>query len=235
MLDYCDAVNHPTGFLFDEKEPLISEEEKELLRRAGRTLSYPRGQIIFAVGDNADQVYLLERGWVRIYRLDFEGRKITVGAMRNPGELIGLSEALYEGERTCFAEAVTDVVMVKLNRTSFLQILKHNQNLALKVASLLGVRMREAESKIHELVSMQVPGRLALLLLKMGERNGHTSSDGIQVNLRLTHEEIASMIGTTRQTVTQTLNLFKKEKSIKTRGRMIIILDCRKLARWIHS
>jgi CRP-like cAMP-binding protein len=218
----------------DPKALTVSDEEKALIRSVGRKLAYPRGQILFAAGDLADRVYLLEQGWVRIFRLDFEGRKITVGAIRNPGELMGLAETLYHGERTCFAEAITNVVVVKLTRGDFLRILEGTPTLALRVASLLGARMREAEGKVHELICLQVPGRLALLLMKIGERTGVPSDNGTLINLRLTHEEIASMIGTTRQTVTQTLNLFKKEKSIQIDGRMIKILDEQKLARWIY-
>ncbi len=211
---------------------ILNENQKSLVRKLGRTMQYPKGQIIFSAGDIADRVYLIEEGWVKIYRLDHEGRKITVGTIRNAGELMGLAETLYHGERTCYAEAITDVVIVKLIRDDFFNLLKEDGELAINVASTLGVRMREAEAMVHELVCWQVPGRLALLLLKIAERYGVADEEGILINLKLTHEEIASMIGTTRQTVTQTLNMFKKEKSISVQGRLIKILDSPKLEQW---
>ncbi|MDA8097778.1 MAG: Crp/Fnr family transcriptional regulator [Clostridia bacterium] len=219
----------------DRDSLVLDEKQLDLIRTFGRRIPYPKGQIIFAAGDIADRAYFIEEGLVKIYRLDHEGRKITVGTIRNQGELMGLAETLCSGERTCFAEAISDVVIVKLTKDDFRQILTKDNELAIKAASLLGVRMREAEAMVHELVCRQVPGRLALLLLKIGERYGVQAKDGTLINLRLTHEEIASMIGATRQTVTQTLNLFKKEKSIDLKGRMIEILDPEKLKQWTTS
>ncbi|MEW6173651.1 MAG: cyclic nucleotide-binding domain-containing protein, partial [Bacillota bacterium] len=87
-----------------EGNPLILDErEKERLYKIGATVKYPKGQIIFAAEEVADRVYLIEKGWVRIYRLSSDGREVTVGSIRNPGEMMGLAETLYHGRRTCFA------------------------------------------------------------------------------------------------------------------------------------
>lgn len=217
-----------------EGSPLVlNEQEKELVRGIGTTVNYPKGQIIFAADEVADRVYLIEKGWVKIYRLSSDGREVTVGSMRNPGEMMGLAETVYHGKRTCFAGAISDVTLVLVSKKDFLEVLTHEHCFALKVAKLLAARMREAEAMVHELVCFQVPGRLALLLLKIGERCGIPESDGVIIELRLTHEEIAGMIGTTRQTVTSLLNTFKREKSIEFRGREIKILDPEKLGSWI--
>ncbi|RDV84746.1 Crp/Fnr family transcriptional regulator [Ammonifex thiophilus] len=216
------------------REPLyLSEDEKELLRSLGTTVSYPKGHILWAPEEIADRVYLLEKGWVKIYRLTANGREVTVGAIRNPGELIGLAEALYHGRRTCFAGAITDVTLTIVSKSDFVELLTENHRLALKVSKTLAARMREAEALVHELVCWQVPGRLALLLLKMGESCGIRDEEGIHIKLRLTHEELAGMIGTTRQTVTSLLNTFKKEGSIEMEGREITIRDPQKLASWV--
>ncbi|ACX53034.1 transcriptional regulator, Crp/Fnr family [Ammonifex degensii KC4] len=216
------------------REPLyLNEKEKELLRSLGTTVSYPKGHILWAPEEIADRVYLLEKGWVKIYRLTANGREVTVGAIRNPGELIGLAEALYHGRRTCFAGAITDVTLTIVSKNDFVELLTENHLLALKVCKILAARMREAEALVHELVCWQVPGRLALLLLKMGESCGIRDEKGIHIELRLTHEELAGMIGTTRQTVTSLSNTFKKEGSIEMVGRKITICDPQKLASWV--
>ncbi|MGO0123571.1 Crp/Fnr family transcriptional regulator [Desulfothermobacter acidiphilus] len=221
------------GSLF-RREPLyLNEAEKEALRKAGATVKYPKGHILWAPEEIADRVYLLEKGWVKIYRLTANGREVTVGAIRNPGELIGLAEALYHGQRTCFAGAITEVTLTIVSKNNFVELLTKNHHLALKVSKTLAARMREAEALVHELVCWQVPGRLALLLLKMGESCGIKDDEGIHIKLRLTHEELAGMIGTTRQTVTSLLNTFKKEGSIDMAGREITIRNPQKLAGWV--
>lgn len=211
----------------------LDETEKMLIRQAGSTVHFPKGHVVFSAGEVADRVYLIESGWVKIYRLSADGRRVTVGSIRSPGELMGLAETLWGGERTCFAGAINNVSLVTLSKNKFEELLARQPFLAIKVAKLLGARMREAESIIHEMVCWQAPGRLALMLLKIGERCGVESNRGIKINLPLTHEEIACMVGTSRQTVTSLLNTFKQEKSIILEGREINIVNPDKLAKWI--
>ncbi|WP_027717742.1 Crp/Fnr family transcriptional regulator [Desulfovirgula thermocuniculi] len=211
----------------------LDDIEKMLIRQAGSTVHYPKGHVIFAAGDMADRVYLIESGWVKIYRLSADGRRVTVGSIRSPGELMGLAETLWGGERTCFAGAISNVSLVVVRKNKFEELLATHPFLALKVAKLLGARMREAEQIIQEMVCWQAPGRLALTLLKVGERCGVKTRDGIKIDLLLTHEELASMVGASRQTVTTLLNTFKQEKSIAYEGRFIKIIDPERLARWI--
>lgn len=211
----------------------LDDLEKVLIRQAGSTVHYPKGHVIFAAGDLADRVYLIESGWVKIYRLSADGRRVTVGSIRSPGEMMGLAETLWGGERTCFAGAINNVTMVILRKNKFEELMGAHPFLAIKVAKLLGARMREAEGIIHEMVSWQAPGRLALTLLKMGERCGVETKSGIKIGLQLTHEELANMVGASRQTVTSLLNTFKHENSIAYEGREINIVNPDKLARWI--
>jgi len=214
-------------------EANVDDLEKMLIKEAGSTVHYPKGHVIFAAGDISDRIFLIESGWVKIYRLSADGRRVTVGSIRNPGELMGLAETLLGGERTCFAGAISNVSLVVLRKNKFEELLARYPFLAIKVAKLLGARMREAESIIHEMVCWQAPGRLALMLLKISDRCGIQTNNGIKINLQLTHEEIANMVGTSRQTVTSLLNTFKQEKSIITEGREIKILDPDKLSRWV--
>ncbi|RJQ26072.1 MAG: Crp/Fnr family transcriptional regulator [Peptococcaceae bacterium] len=212
---------------------LLNETEKMLVRQAGSLVHYPKGQVIFSAGEIADRVYLIEGGWVKIYRLSTDGRRVTVGSIRSPGEMMGLAETLWGGERTCFAGAISNASLIVVGKSKFEELLAVQPFLAIKIAKLLGARMREAESIIHEMVCWQAPGRLALMLLKMGERCGVETKEGIKINLPLTHEEIACMVGTSRQTVTSLLSTFRQEKSIVLEGREINIVNPDKLARWI--
>lgn len=213
--------------------PTLDEVEKMLLRQAGSTVHYPRNHVIFAAGDLADRIFLIDSGWVKIYRLSTDGRRVTVGSIRSPGEMMGLAETLIGGERACFAGAISNVSMVIIRKNKFEELLAIHPALGLKVAKLLGARMREAEGIIHEMVCWQAPGRLALMLLKMGDRCGEESKSGIKIGLQLTHEELANMVGTSRQTVTSLLNTFKMERSISYERSGISILDPDKLSRWI--
>lgn len=215
------------------QKAFVNDLEKMLFREAGSIVQYPKGHVIFAAGDISDRIYLIESGWVKIFRLSADGRRVTVGSIRSPGELMGLAETLLGGDRACFAGAINNVSLVVLRKNKFEDLLARHPFLAIKVAKLLGARMREAESIIHEMVCWQAPGRLALMLLKIGDRCGIQTNTGVRLNLQLTHEEIANMVGTSRQTVTSLLNTFKQEKSIIIEGREIKILDPDKLSKWV--
>lgn len=211
----------------------LEESDKKLFREYGTEVHYSKGQIIFSSGDTADRIYLIEEGFVKIYRITSDGRKVTVGSMRSPGQLMGLSETLYHGERTCYAGAISDSTLVVVRKSCFESLLIKHPLIALKVAMTLGIRMREAEAIIQEVVCYQVPSRLAMLLLKMSERTGVETETGTKITLRLTHEEIACMIGTSRQTITSLLNVFKQENSIAIEEKEIYLLDTDKLKKWI--
>ncbi|AGL03337.1 Crp/Fnr family transcriptional regulator [Desulfoscipio gibsoniae] len=212
---------------------VLNDMEKMIVRKAGTTVHYPRKHTVFAVGDISDRVYLIESGWVNIYRLSAEGRKVAVGSIRNPGELMGLSETILGINRTCFACTIGNVSMVMMSKKKFEELMEQHSFLSIKVAKLLGARMREAEAINYELVCRQAPGRLALMLMRMGEQMGKQTNNGTSLNLNITHEEIANMVGTSRQTVTSLLNTFKQEKSIIYEGRAIRVIYPDKLAKWV--
>ncbi|MTI84482.1 MAG: Crp/Fnr family transcriptional regulator [Firmicutes bacterium] len=213
--------------------PILDDIERIIVREAGSIVHYARGEVIFAAGDIPDRIYLIERGWTKTYRLSTDGKKVTVGSIRCPGHLMGLAETLLEVERTCFAGAVSNVSMSVLTKRQFEDLLSRHPVLGIKINKLLGSRMREAEGLIHEMVCWQAPGRLARTLMKMGSQIGRKGTNGIILDIELTHEEIASMVGVSRQTVTSLLNTFKKEQSIAYEGRSIRIVNPDKLNKWV--
>ncbi|MDQ7789791.1 MAG: Crp/Fnr family transcriptional regulator [Clostridia bacterium] len=214
---------------------VVSDLEKELIRKSGTLVRYPRDQIIWSPDEVADRVYLIESGYVKIYKISAEGQEVTVGAIRNPGEMIGLAETLYHGNRTCYAGAIRDIQLVVLTKDQFLELMNVEPSLAVRTSKLLAARMRAAESMVFELVCWQAAARLALFLLKVSDSCGIPTDSGTKIKLALTHHELASMIGASRQTVTVLLNTFRQEKSIIVDGREIVITDHKKLAAWVNE
>lgn len=212
---------------------LLTEEEVGHIVQSGTIVRYKKGQIIFSESDAADRVYFVKEGYVRIFRITQYGRRVTVGCIRSPGQLMGLAETLYGGDRTCFASAIDDVTIVVIRHQQFLDLLEKHPAIAIKVTINLAIRMREAEGIIEEMVCFQVPGRLAQLLIKMAKRAGMETPRGTKISFRLTHEDIAYMIGTSRQNVTSLLNTFKYENSIAIEDKELYILDIEKLNSWV--
>jgi CRP-like cAMP-binding protein len=211
----------------------LEDYEREMLRQAGLTRQYKRGENIFCQGDPADRVFLIESGWVKIFRINGSGRYVTVGSIRQPGEMMGLAEALHGVERTCSAGAVTDVQLVTIYREKFFELLECETLLTLKVAKLLAFRLRDAEMAVHEIVTRKVAGRLAMLLLKFAESCGYPAGEGIKIEPRFTHEDLAAMIGVSRQTVTSVLTTMRKKRCIEIDGGAIKITNPERLQNYI--
>lgn len=210
----------------------LDGKEISLLDNAGPTINYPKGQLIFTAGEMADRVHYIKSGVVKVYRLGAEGQKQTV-ALRYPGELVGMAEALYGGERICCAETVSHTTVVLIGRERFQELMQSRPDLTLTVAEILSARLREAHVFISDLTSYQVPGRVSLFLLKLAERCGVTDDlPGILLDVPLTHEELAHMVGTSRSNVTSILNTFRKHGCIELSGREIRILDPKSLRDW---
>lgn len=210
----------------------LKQSEKDYLASIGSNVKYPKGQIIFAPGQRTNEVYFINTGWVRIYRTTSDGRQVSV-ALRYPGDFIGLAEMFSGSERECFAEAMDDVSLIIIWREEFRKLLAQKPDFSAKIMKLMGIRLREAQNTIHDFICNQTQGRLALVLKNMAERSGTAEGDYINVRLRVTQEELACMIGASRQTISSLLTLFKEDGCLKYEGREIVGVNTKKLKSWI--
>lgn len=211
---------------------ILTKAETERLLSISTSVSYPKGQIIFTSGQRANEVFYIKSGWVRIFRTISDGRQVSV-ALRYTGDIIGLAEIFSGGERECCAEAMDDVCIQVIYGEEFKKMLSQYPEFASKINELMGKRLREAQNTIHDFISNQAQGRLALVLKNMAERSGKMEGDYIRVNLKVTQEELACMIGAARQTISTLLNLFKEDGCLIYKGREIVGVNPSKLKTWI--
>jgi CRP-like cAMP-binding protein len=215
--------------LLDKKLKEFTEEEWSKLFEKAVRMKLPKGSTVFSAAENSQGVFIIECGWVKISRISNEGRESVVGCIRNPKEIIGLAEVLLDKNRTCNAVAITDIEIGFLRKEDFYNIIKEDFSISLKIMRLLAERMREAEENVHNLSSKYVSKRLASFLYKASFKWGVDDFDGIKIPLNLTHEEIAQVVGTSRQTTTKALNMLQKRGIIKLEKKQIKILDVKKL------
>lgn len=214
-------------------EIILTEQEEITLSSISSIINFPKGQIIFTSGQRTNEVYYIKSGWVRIYRTVSDGREVSV-ALRYPGDFIGLAEFFSGTERECCAEAMDDVCIQVVYGKEFRKLLAEHPLFASKITELMGKRLREAQNTIHDFISNQAQGRLALVLKNMAERSGEVDGDNIKVNLKVTQVELACMIGVARQTISSLLQLFKEDGCLEFKGREIVSINHKKLATWIE-
>ena len=200
----------------------LSDEARKRLERLAEQRQYRRRQVIHFADQPGDYVYLLCSGRVKIARVSDQGREVTLYLVE-PGQLFGEAALAETGQLYgVMAETLDDSLVCAFRRSDFLEAFRHTPAATLELLRVINDRRAAAESKIADLVFLDVPKRLAKLLLRLYDRNNGKRGDGLIVS-KFTHQELANMIGSTRETTTLVLNEFKRQGSIDFLGRKIVI------------
>ena len=205
--------------LFKESTP----EEMEELARMTRMESVKKRTAIFLPGDPSQQVYLLKEGRVKISRISEGGREITL-ALLEPGEIFGELDILDDSPRDTLAEALDDSQLCVIHKALFLAMIRRRPELSLRLTKLIGFRLKRIESRVEDLIFRDVPARLAHLLLELSKNHGKATGQGILLQIKITHQEMANLIGSIRETVSAVLGDFKKEGLLAFEGRRLILV-----------
>jgi len=177
------------------------------------TVLYPAKTAVFEQGDPTRLVYLVKRGNVRISRLTPDGKEITV-AILGAGDIFGEETLFNEGERTTVATTVGETLVCTAKADELFELLSRDPELALNVAKIVHERLNDASATIEDLAYARVPDRLIHLFERLAAEHGIVTDTGTRIELRLTHADIASLIGSTRETVTVELANLAREGKI---------------------
>ena len=204
----------------------LPEETLKRLERIAEQRQYRRRQIVHFADQPGDYVYLLCSGRVKIARVSERGRELTLylledGAIFGETGLLGASEP-YE----LVAETLEDSLIAVFRRADILAALEQSLAATRELLKLVGARRIQAENQVADLVFLEVPKRLAKLLLRLYESQGGRSGRvGQTLRGKMTHQELANVIGSTRETTTLILNDFKRQGLIDFLGRKILITN----------
>ena len=199
------------------------------LELKARSRTFPKGAAIYLPSDQADCVFLLAEGRIRICSITPDGKQAIMGFVE-PGEVFGelaLFQASNHEER---AEAATISTVVQLPGEAVRQVMENCPQLAIGVTKLIGFRRARIERRLRSLLFRSNRDRLVQLLLELAEQYGKKHSFGVLVGISLTHQELASIIGATRESVTMILGDLKKEGLINVSRQKLHILDIGRLA-----
>ena len=189
-----------------------------------------RGEDLFREGDPGDALHVLVDGKVKICRAAGDGRENVI-AILGPGDLIG-ELAIFDAQpRGATASAVVDCVLATLAERDFRDWLAEFPAVSADLLRALAVRLRQTNEAMADLVFTDVPGRIAKTLLGLAERFGEEDGDDVRVAHDLTQEELAQLVGASRETVNKALSDFAARDWIRLDGRAVILLDRERLAR----
>ncbi len=197
-------------------------ELEEIARRLVPRL-YRRGQVVFHQGDPGGCLYIIERGSVKVSLLSETGEEALLAIM-GAGDFFG-ELALIDGQpRSATVIALADTRACTLDHQSFLAFFGASPEAAVAVCGALAARLRQMNQRFAEVISLDLPGRLAKCLLELAERNGEAVAEGVAFELPLSQREIGELVGASRQSVNRALAQWEHLGLLRRRHRRIVLV-----------
>lgn len=214
-----------------KKIPILAELGPEVLARLAERIQLRevrRREVVYLPGDPGNSMFIVNGGRIKISKVTRDGKALTLNYC-GPSEVFGETCLIEGGPREEMAEAMENSMITELERQDVEKLLQNHAHFGYQLTRILAGRRRELENKLETLVFRDVTSKLAELLLNLAEEYGVEDSRGTMVALKITHQELANLIGSTRETVSLTLSQFKRKKLICTEGRKVIISDAESL------
>jgi len=208
----------------------LDVESAAMLERLMTTRSVARGHVVFREGDPGDRLFVVMDGKVKISRSAADGRENLL-AVLGGGEMFGELSLFDPGPRTASVSAITDSTLASLDHDDLRPLLSERPGVAVELLQALAQRLRRTNEAMADLVFTDVPGRVAKALLDLSEKFGMPEQDGIRVRHDLTQEELAQLVGASRETVNKALSEFAHRGWLRIEGRSVLLLDSERLTR----
>ncbi len=208
----------------------IASEAAEAVAASLQHAEYGRGETVFAEGEQGDTLYIVLEGKVKIGRRATDGRENMLSVM-GPSDMFGELSLFDPGPRTATATVVTDARLASLAHASLRPWITDRPEIAEQLLRVLARRLRRTNDALADLIFTDVPGRVAKQLLALSERFGSQEVDGLRVHHDLTQEELAQLVGASRETVNKALADFASRGWVRVDSRALTILDGERLAR----
>jgi len=197
----------------------LDRTELEKFAEVTREKSYPKGSVILFEDDPGDSLFVVREGRVKVVLIGEDGREVILGVL-GVGEYFGELSLIDDRPRSAHVIAMEDSNLLVLRRDDFRKRVESSPSVAWSLLTELSRRLRRADDKIGGLVLLDVPGRIARLLLDLADESGTNA-----IEKTLTHQTIAQMIGASRETVSRAMKDFQDAGWITVERRRIALAD----------
>ncbi|MFZ5644358.1 MAG: Crp/Fnr family transcriptional regulator [Bacillota bacterium] len=193
---------------------------------------YQKGRIIFVEDEPGEAVFFLREGRVKISKQTEDGREQILHFI-HPGEMFAEVVLFDGGNYPATAEAVEDSRIGMIRNSDMERMALNNPGIALGILKIMSRRLRMAQKQINDLALMDTSRRMASTLLFLVAEQGVPGENGITIDMSLTNQDLANMIGTSRETANRILSDLRKQKAIQVKNRQIIVTDMKRLKSWL--
>jgi CRP-like cAMP-binding protein len=213
--------------IFLKKIPVLrglTGREWEKLQLQTELVDIKKRRVVYLSGDPGESIYFVNAGRAKISKVTRDGREITL-AYVGPGDIAGENCLFNAGPRREMLETVANSILTEIPRNYFERLLSKKRSIMLELYKIVADRRRKIEQRLEHLVFRDVNAKLADLILQLGRQYGEENSQGIRVGIAVTHQELANLIGSTRETVSLNISRFKRKGLVDTEQRKLIIRD----------
>jgi CRP-like cAMP-binding protein len=193
---------------------------------------YARNEVILVAGETAGELFIIERGNVRIVLTSEDGREVVL-ALLGVGEFFGELELLGGSSGPADVVAHDDCSLLRLQRDNFRTFLRAHPEAAEQLLAVMSQRLRETDTLVYDTAFREVPSRLARVIFRLAASHGRKEADGIVLGRRLTQEELAAMIGSSRVSVNKCLRAWERQGLVTNVGGVLRVRQPREL--WDQS
>ncbi|WP_241698380.1 Crp/Fnr family transcriptional regulator [Flaviflexus huanghaiensis] len=206
----------------------LSEEDQAQLAELMTEETLRRGESLFHEGDSGEHLFIIVDGKIKLGHAADDGRENLI-AILGPGEIIGELSLFDKGKRSTSATAVAPTTLLALSHVDLMRFIDGNPDMAKHMLAQLAQRLRKTNEQMADLVFADVPGRVAKALLDLARRFGERTQEGVYVAHDLTQEEIAHLVGASRETVNKSLADFVSRGWIRLEGRAVTLIEIGRL------
>jgi CRP/FNR family transcriptional regulator, cyclic AMP receptor protein len=208
----------------------LDADEIARIESRSRMQKFLRKGLVYLPHDQGDSIFLLTSGRVKLYHVTADGKE-TVLAFIEPGELFGELSLFIPGQhREEFAEAMSASTVVMIPGEEVRRLMEIKPTLTMEITRLMGLRRQKVERRLKSLLFRSNRDRLVYLLLELAVKYGEKDVEGLRIGIRLSHQELSSVIGSTRETVTVLLGELQYERCLIVKRRQIILTNIAQLA-----
>ena len=208
----------------------LDDASAATLRESMSAVKVAKGQILFKEGDAGDRLFVVVEGKLKLGTSSGDGRENLLSIL-GPGDMFGELSLFDPGPRTATATAVVDSRLLALANDQVIGWVTAHPQVSLQLLGRLAQRLRKANDVLSDLVFADAPGRVAKAIIELGERFGTKKDDGLHVNHELTQEELAQLVGASRETVNKALADFASRGWVKLEPRAVVVLDYERLSK----
>ncbi len=194
----------------------LAQRDLDDIERTTAMSTCTRGRVFFTPGESGEVLFILKSGRVNLYRMTPEGKKLVIATIE-PGTVFGEMSLIGQGMLDSFGEAAEDCTLCVMSRTDVERLLREHPQVSVRLLELLARRLQETQERLADVAYKSVPARIAVTLLRLSGDEGRP--------VRLSHQDIAEMVGTYRETATRILNELRTDDLIDLKRMQIVVLD----------